>query len=333
MIYKGLDRYFQDSSPINVPSLNVSSRDCSPISSKKIVNISMQSQYKSPQTTPVKSGLPIKKPTLEQFQKCLSSKKLPKNEEIIERLYKKLEKRERRIKQLEEENKRLLAVRPSDNWEKELVKRNSEIRKLESQLKRYKELAVEKKETDSLMETIDKQNKQIFSLEGLLKEMKTVKCLEHASIIEELKRDNLSLIENLSEHNSCLKREDCEVLQKHIRTLEVNLESQESDNKALKEEIKSYNQKLPIGSLLYFTQDISKIRKEIQKLLGIISDLKAGKEISLKSLLGIENDKKQEPAQQLSNDITCIKYDINSIFTIIADFHADQYANSACANQ
>lgn len=333
MINKGIVKDHPDVVPVSTPSpLSFLSSNYSPITYTRKNKITRQSRYKSPQTTPVSSPRPSIPSTIDRISQCMSQEKLGNHKDNIAHLNNKLQIREKRIEMLEEENKRLSMIKVSENWEKELVKRNTEIRKLECQLKHYKDLASEQGSTSKLLETIEKQNKHILRLEKLLREVKTKNCEDHTSIITDLKSDNIKLIETLSRHETCLKPEDCAILHRQIKELELNLEDQYIENSMIKQEMNKFMQQLPMGSLMYFTQDISKIRKEIGNLLKILLDFKARKDFSLKGILGIDS-KKQEPAQQLSNDITNIKEDLNTIFTMISDLRADQYANSACINQ
>ena len=113
----------------------------------------------------------------------------------------------------------------------------------------------------------------------------------------------------------------------------MNLEVQARDNKLLKEENLKFKNELSSGSLVYFSQDINKIRREMSKLVKVLEDVAHGKEITLKGLLGIDNEWKSDPVQQLSADILSIKHDLNKVLGMISDMHAEQCANFVCKNQ
>ena len=118
-----------------------------------------------------------------------------------------------------------------------------------------------------------------------------------------------------------------------IQELEHNLDILSLENKSLKTELAKYTNELSFNSLVFFTHDVHKIRKDVGKIFTVLSDSLNGREISLKDLLGIDEEKNLEPTQQLTVDIQRIKSDINSILNIISDFHADQCSSVACRNQ
>ena len=323
MIKKVGSNKHPDIFPISTPSpISFCSKNFSPIQNQSRDSKIAKSKYKSPNSSPISSPLPLKKSNGDQLSQCLSEKKIIKSTELINKLNHKLLIREKRINLLEEENKKLNSLKTSETWGKELAKRNEDIRKLENQLKYYK-----------LCEIIEKQNKKISELEIIIKENHKQRCEDHDAIIKDLKNDNVKLISTLAMHDTCLKRDECEILHRQIQELELNLERHTKENIGLKEEIKKYSQALPLGSLVYFIQDVGKIKKEVGKLLAIAEDLRLGQDITIKGLLGIEHEKVQDPAVQLSNDIFCIKRDLNKIFIMISDFHAAECATNICRNQ
>ncbi len=122
--------------------------------------------------------------------------------------------------------------------------------------------------------------------------------------------------------------------------MEVTLELQAKENKelkelnkGLKEENSRYEKEVRPGSLMYFSQDLNKIKREMSKLARILDDFVQGKEFTLKGLLGIENEWKNDPVQQISMDIQSVKSDLNHVLTVISDIHAEQCANIVCRNQ
>ena len=206
------------------------------------------------------------------------------------------------------------------------------MRKLENQLKYYKELATERNESDRLLDTIVEKDNKIAQLEAELLEVKQ-QSEELEKTLGIFKQDNSKLLQSLESHKKCLKREECEILLNQIQELEVSLEIQSRDNKILKEENIKIRNETNIGSLLYFSQDINKIKREMSKLVQILEDFINGKELTLKGLLGIDNEIKPDPVQQLSTDILKIKTDLNKVLCMISDLHAEQCANSLCRNQ
>ena len=172
-----------------------------------------------------------------------------------------------------------------------------------------------------------------MELEFKLKDLENIKNEEYEIIIKDLKNDNIKLINSLNFHQNCLTREECQTLMQQIQELEHNLDILSLENNSLKTELAKYTNELSFNSLVFFTHDVHKIRKDVGKIFTVLSDSLNGREISLKDLLGIDEEKNLEPTQQLTVDIQRIKSDINSILNIISDFHADQCSSLACRNQ
>ena len=114
---------------------------------------------------------------------------------------------DRRIQVLEEENKKLSQMKVPENWEKELIKRNDDMRKLENQLKYYKELAAERTDNDRLLDTIVEKDNKIAKLESELLEYKQ-KFEDLDRNILTFKKDNKMLLESMESHKKCLKRDE-----------------------------------------------------------------------------------------------------------------------------
>lgn len=289
-------------------------------------------QYKSPNSTPTTSPMPSKLLSFDEVSQCYSDKKESKPKDYSYYLKQKIQIQEKRIQLLEEENKRLASLKIPENWEKELIKRNDDIRKLENQLKYFKELASEKSESDRLLDTIVEKENKISQLELEISELNQ-KILESERKIDGLNKENKNLLQAQDNHENCLRKEECEILLNQIQELEDSLEKQAIESKALKEENHKLKTEIQPGSLMYFSQDINKIRREMNKLARILEDFVAGKELTLKGLLGLDGEWKGEPIKQISIDIQSIKTDLNTILGIISDVHAEQCANIVCKTQ
>jgi phage-related protein len=111
------------------------------------------------------------------------------------------------------------------------------------------------------------------------------------------------------------------------------LEYQAEINKQLREENLKLSRETQTGSLAYFSQDIHKIKREMGKLTSLMQDFVQGKEITLKSLLGLESDPKTDALKQITSDIQSIKSDLNTVLGLISDIHAEQFTNVICRNQ
>lgn len=283
-------------------------------------------QYKSPDSTPTASPIPMKGVSCEEVHHCFSAKK-GKGQSVY--LLQKIAIQDKRIKLLEEENKRLANCRKPESWEKELQKRNGELRKLEEQVKFYMELNVENRDFEKMNEIIGERDQKIEELVRELEESEG----KRKRLREKYKRIVGEKEKIVEEQKYTLKREECELLLAQIQELELGVKYQEKVNNDLKEEIENLKKDLTPGTFNYFALDISKIRVEMHKLATIVNDFAKGKEITLKGLLGLDAGGKLEPVKQLSDDIISIKSDLSKVLTIISDFHAEQFADMACRTQ
>lgn len=299
------------------------SRTDSPVTS---VVLQHKKQYKSPDSTPASSPMPKKEVSCEEVFQCFTEKQ-NKGQSIY--LLQKISIQDKRIKLLEEENKRLASCRKPENWEKELLRRNGDMRKLEDQVKYYMELNAENRDAEKLNETIREKNEIIQELQEKLKSAEEKNC--------ELKEKYRKVVEENEKikagQKQLLKKNDFEVLLAQIQELELALEYHDKVNKELKEENERMKKEISPGTLNYFAVDINKIRVEMNKLANIVDDFAKGKEITLKGLLGFDSGIKLEPAKQFSNDIASIKSDLSRVLTTVSDFHAEQFASMACRTQ
>jgi hypothetical protein len=282
-------------------------------------------KYKSPDSTPTTSPIPSRQVTSEEVSTCFSDQK-GKNQYFFKQ---QLSLQEKKIQHLEGENKRLVNQHRPEHWEKEILRKNEEIFKMENQLKYYMELAADNSDKEDLVTELSRKKEKITELtEKLEKTSKNLEEFEEKYL--KVLRENDQLKEDQRKY---LKKEECDVLLRQIQELEVALELQAKQFRDVRDENEKLRKDSNVSSLSYFAQDINKIKVEVQKLLIIVEDFAKGKEISLKGLLGIENISKFEPVKQISNDIVSIKSDLNQVLNIITDFHAEQSANTACRTQ
>ena len=159
------------------------------------------------------------------------------------------------------------------------------------------------------------------------------KCTEYEKLIISLKEDNFNLSEKAKAHESCITKAELESLINQIENLENDMKIQAKESNDLKEENNKLKSGPSIGTILYFYQDISKIKREIKKLAKVLDDVHKGNEISLKFLLAADFEACSDPVQQLTSDIYSIKSDLNKVLDLISDIHADQCANIVCNTQ
>ena len=291
--------------------------------------LSKRTEYKSPNTTPTNL---CQRKSIDESINYTEKKSMPRNESLS-KLSQKLLLKERQIRILEDENKRLTKIKDVEKWEKELVVRNQDVRKLEFQVNYYKTILKDKVDSTKLIEKIESQCKKIIELEILIEELQSGHCKSHESEIRDLKNDNITLISALNEYSASPTKEDWEKLSKKLKDSKKNSEFLVTEKNNLMEELQRFKRELPPGSLIYFSQDISKIKKEVNKLAKIGLDVQNGKEISLKHLLGIDIEYNNDPGQQLCKDIQSIKQDLNSISNVISDLLAGHCAEIVCKTQ
>lgn len=288
-----------------------------------------KTEYKSPNTTPTNS---YQRNSIDESINYTEKKNIPQKDSLS-KLTQKLWLKEKQIRILEEENKRLAKIKNVEKWEKELVIRTQDVRKLEFQVNYYKNILKDKVDSVKLIEKIEFQGKKIIELEILIEELQSGHCKFHESEIKDLKNDNITLISALNQFSNSPSKEDWEKLLKKQKDTEKNNEFLFAEKNNLMEELQRFKRELPPGSLIYFSQDISKIKKEVNKLAKIGLDVQNGKEISLKHLLGIDIEYNNDPGQQLCKDIQSIKQDLNSISNVISDLLAGHCAEIVCKTQ
>ena len=285
--------------------------------------------YKSPRSTPT-GGAIVHRPSIDSYLQCYSEQKIAKVDTLAH-LKQKLKLKDKQIQILEEENKKLLKMKNPEKWEKELVKRNEEVRKLETFVRYLRELANKDVDSFKLLQIVETQSRKITELEILNEKFKDMKTDELILNISALEIENQKLKKKLEEFQVgiCM----VEDLKTEVGKLENKLKVVSNEKLSILEELAKIKCNNSPGSIVSIMQDIWKIRKEVNKFLKIVEDLHKGKEISLRGLLGIDTEKFDEPSLQLYNDIQKIKSDLNRMSLIIAEIHATQSADLVCRSQ
>lgn len=222
-------------------------------------------------------------------------------------------------------------MKSSEKWEKELIKRNEEIRKLEALVVYLRDLIAQNADSYKLLQVIEVQSRKISDLESQIEDLKADKLEAYQKNLTKLEADNQRLRKTLSLRSFSV--EDLEKLNKKMEDLEKDYKSVCKEKLDLLDQLAKLKSKSPADSTITVMQDIWKIRKEVNKLLGIAQSIHKGKEISLRGLLGIDLENFCEPSLQLYNDVQKIKKDLNQISHILSDFHATQCAELVCTSQ
>mmetsp|Transcript_3138 Transcript_3138/g.2856 ORF Transcript_3138/g.2856 Transcript_3138/m.2856 type:complete len:207 (+) Transcript_3138:510-1130(+) len=189
----------------------------------------------------------------------------------------------------------------------------------------------------NLKKIISEKDKKIQQLEFELQKLKIIpNSNEIYQIAKQFQEENQKLKEEAKEVNSkILGRLEYEQLEKQFQELEDMQNRLIMENENLKEELKVLNSDSNHLGLIYFANDVQRIKKDLGQVLIVLETLKEGKQVSLKVILGLEEKEtnKQSTVQQINQDISNIKSSLNQIRTIIADFHAEQCGNHSCATQ
>ncbi|CAG9332507.1 unnamed protein product [Blepharisma stoltei] len=206
----------------------------------------------------------------------------------------------------------------SERWEKSSGDEfDSPISKLEESLKtKYKS------EISNLKEIINEKDKKIKQMELELQNRKFLG--EHKENIKNATLEKVNI--DKSEH------EKLEIQFKELEDMQNRLIS---ENETLKRELKIYNSNGDHLGLIYFANDIRNIKKDLSQVLIVLETLKEGKQVSLKLVLGLEDEdiNPQLTAQQINQNLSIIKSSLSKIREIIADFHAEQCGTHSCAMQ
>ncbi|CAG9331007.1 unnamed protein product [Blepharisma stoltei] len=227
----------------------------------------------------------------------------------------------------------------SERWEKEKYHPSEELKKIEKEMRAQEENLKLKlgNEIVSLKKIISEKDQKIQQLELELQKLKVIpNSHEIYQIAKKFQEENQKLKEDAKEINSkILGRLEYEQLEKQFQELEDMQNRLIMENDNLKQELKILNSDSNHLGMIYFANDVQKIKKDLGQVLVVLETLKEGKQVSLKVILGLEEREasKQSTVQQINQDISNIKSSLNQIRTIIADFHAEQCGNHSCATQ
>ena len=105
------------------------------------------------------------------------------------------------------------------------------------------------------------------------------------------------------------------------------------ENVELKQQLEVIRKANNLHDLAMLSPDIHQISYQVHQLLIILQSLRAGKEISLRSLLTTDETNPISSSKQLILDVTCLKKDLNLIKEIVSDYHAEHLGFNICITQ
>ncbi|CAG9322650.1 unnamed protein product [Blepharisma stoltei] len=277
-------------------------------------------------------------------------------EKLVEQMTITLDEFENKIELLAQENEKLKGkyknrqtndiVKLTEKWEKELIKRNEEIRNLEKvfEEKEKKSKIMMSIELENLKKIIKEKNRRMKELElQLIRKDDTIRnrssgtinkvqSLQEAGSEGNFKNFRRSVIIDLDQNE--IKKEEERLFTQKIQELEKLNEILSAENSKLIEENEMLMKQGDGGNLLYFSSDVRKIKRDVSQTLNVLKELKEGKQVNLKVILmGEENIYSKSSAHQISRDLIGIKHDLDSIRSIIADIYSDHTEGNICVTQ
>lgn len=257
-------------------------------------------------------------------------------EGLLEEMTVTLDQFKAKIDDLETENSKTRG----NKWEKELVKRNEELRRMEDLMKQTEincKIVLET-ETASLKKVIAEKSRKISELELQLIRKEDKFDTTRSFRSERPGKIAYNSNQNLYPRNFQvdLRAEEHKLIDTQMNELEKMQEILINENLDLKKEIESLKKLCDGGSLLYYSSDIKKIKLDINQMLKVLNKIREGRQISLKLMLqseDLEKSFKSTTAQQIAQDLTSIKQDLTQIRNLIADIHAEACEGNFCITQ
>ena len=150
----------------------------------------------------------------------------------------------------------------------------NEIKRLDVMVRYLKSILSDKPEILKLMEIIDRQNEKIAELEIHIEVLESDRCGKHEVIINDLKEDNIKLLQTLKRSQNLPNRKDWDFLLEKIEHLnEDNLELKEV-NKRISDDLEKYRKLVDIEKISIISRDAAKIYKMTQKLMKTAKEIK-----------------------------------------------------------
>ncbi|CAG9310072.1 unnamed protein product [Blepharisma stoltei] len=220
----------------------------------------------------------------------------------------------------------------AEMMEKEIIRRNEEIKRLQDQLKSQEKDFKTKLdgETRRLSKLVAEGDRKLIELKKFIKNSTEPK--EENNVDPQF----LTMLSELKEENKFLKQELAQktidpCMEDRIKELEEMQAVIIQENNRMKEELQSSLKDKGSGAYT-ISREINRISKDVHSLFEILNAFISGKEIPIRLLLTV-----QEPdipsLYQMDRDFQTIRNDLNEIRTMIADYHAEQTGNNMCNTQ
>jgi len=259
----------------------------------------------------------------------------------------------KRTKQLEQEIEKLkFKLKEKEN---ENLNLSLKIESLENQRSNYpqKQQSVQEAKLKKLQETLKTQEQEFkqkferetsFLRKQVLESCQRIKQLEHqnqaleSQINSEMQRKIRTLeAENprqvkIEPPEETQTKQEFKLLETHFKDLEEMQNKLVAENEFLKKEMSRMEQSGK-GNFSFVSRDIHKIKEEVVKVLRVLESIKEGREVSLKVLLGIEEEQMLPPNEQVLKDIKETQESLKSLRHLLADYYAELSGHDICNQQ
>ena len=211
----------------------------------------------------------------------------------------------------------------------EKYKLMNEIKRLDVMVRYLKSILSDKPEILKLMEIIDRQNEKIAELEIHIEVLESDRCGKHEMIINDLKEDNMKLMQALKKSDSLPNRDDWDFLLEKIQHLnEENLDIKET-NKKISDDLEKYGKFIGIEKISIISRDTAKIYRMTDKLLKTAKEIIEKKSFCISpELFHFEVVNVNLSSFNLESELLKIKNTVNKIINIVLDASADDYVKS-----
>lgn len=206
---------------------------------------------------------------------------------------------------------------PSDYWKRELVKKNDGLHKLQDLIRSFhfeKNIQIDK-DIKNLKAVFAEEKKSVDFKLKMYSELE----IENQKKISILEQENLNLKSELESYN--------------YNGLISRISALTSENLDIRQQLEILRKSNNLHDLALLTPDIHQISLQVHQLLIVMQNLKAGKEISLRVLLGNDEKPNINSAKQLVVDVASLKKDLGQIKEIVSDYHAEHLGFNICLTQ
>jgi hypothetical protein len=232
------------------------------------------------------------------------------------------------------EKSKLKTGRNKDDIEQIIDEKNSRIEKLEIMVKYFKTLVSDKPETLKLMDIIHQQNEKIAQLQGFVDVLQSDQCGKHEIIIDQLKKKNLQMANDLKRFRKLPSGDDWEFLLEKIKGLKEKCQGLTENYEKIKEDLGKYEGFGNLETLGIGRQEAFHISSLVCKLNMTLDEVIEKKSFELTpQFFEIDSQKTRPNSEKLLDVLLRVKQDLKKIFEKIFEIHADLFIKENCSLQ